>query len=64
MAKMTDIKKMSDADLAKMVSEKREAVRAFRFGTGREKVGEWRENRKDVARGLTELNFRAQAKTE
>lgn len=61
---MTDIKKMNDTDLAKMVSEKREAVRTFRFGAGREKVGEWRENRKDIARGLTELNLRAKAKTE
>lgn len=59
MTKMTDIKKMKEADLAKMISEKRETVRGFRFGTGGSNVGELREARKDVARALTELNLRA-----
>lgn len=63
---MNDIKKMKDADLAKMVAEKREVVRTFRFGTGGSNVGELREARKDVARALTELNLRAkgESKTE
>ena len=67
MTKMNDIKKMKDADLAKLVSEKREVVRGFRFGTGSKNVGELRESRKDVARALTELNLRAkgtETKTE
>ncbi len=64
MTKMTDIKKMKDADLAKLVSEKREVVRSFRFGQGGANVGELREARKDVARALTELNLRAQGEVK
>lgn len=58
MTKMTEIKKMKDQDLAKMVSEKREVVRSFRFGTGSKNVGELRSAKKDIARALTELNGR------
>ena len=54
-----DIKTKTPADLAKLVAEKREALRAFRFGGAGAKtknVREGRALRKDVARILTALN--------
>jgi ribosomal protein L29 len=59
MTKMTDIKKMKDEELTKLVSDKREVVRTFRFGTGGKNVGDLRGARKEVARALTELKSRA-----
>lgn len=57
---MNDIKKMKDSELATFVSEKRESIRAFRFGTGGRDFRAKRASRKDVARGLTELQARRQ----
>lgn len=61
MTKMNDIRKMKDADLVKLVSEKREVARAFRFGTGGRDVQGKRAARKEVARALTELQARRNA---
>lgn len=52
---------MKDAELAKLVSDKREVVRTFRFGQGGKNVGELRSARKDVARALTEMQSRTTA---
>ena len=61
MTKMTDIKKMKDSELVALVTEKREATRAFRFGTGGKDVSAMRTARKDVARALTELKARKES---
>lgn len=61
---MKDLQKKSEADIAKLVAEKREELRALRFGasgSGTRDVRAQRNTRKDIARGLTELNKRAQA---
>ncbi|MCB9818757.1 50S ribosomal protein L29 [Candidatus Nomurabacteria bacterium] len=58
MAKMNEIKKMKDTELASLIKDKREVLRNFRFGTGGKDVGAMREARKDVARSLTELKTR------
>lgn len=58
---MADFKKYTEAELAKEVAEKREALRAIRFGSAGSRsrnVREGRELRKEVARLLTELNSR------
>ena len=55
---------MSDTDLIKLLSEKREAGRVFRFGVSGSKVKNVKEGinlRKDTARILTELSLRAKA---
>ena len=57
--KKIDVKGKNKGELEKTLQEKREAIRVFRFGTagGRAKnVKEGRNNRRDVARILTELN--------
>lgn len=62
--KSKDLKTKTPADLAKLVSEKREALRAFRFGGAGAKtknVREGRAIRKDIARILTALNSRKEA---
>ncbi len=62
--KMKDITTKTPADLAKLASEKREALRVFRFGTAGAKtknVKEGRAIRKDVARILTALNAKKSA---
>jgi ribosomal protein L29 len=51
----------TEKDLLKMLSEKREALRAFRFGISGSKVRNIKEGRalkKEIARVLTELNSR------
>jgi len=56
---MKDITTKTPADLRKMVAEKREALRAFRFGGAGAKTKNVREGRvirKDIARILTALN--------
>ena len=61
MAKKTDFKKYSVEDLHKEIAEKREALRAFRFGSEGSRTRNVREGRglrKDVARLLTEVNAR------
>lgn len=58
---MTDIKKKSVEDLAKFLTEKREAVRAFRFdvaGSAKKNVKDAMIAKKDIARALTELRAR------
>lgn len=58
---MADLKKYSVQDLQKEVAEKREALRAFRFGEAgsrQRNVREGRTLRKDIARLLTEMNSR------
>jgi len=57
--KMKDITTKTSADLAKLVSDKREALRVFRFGAAGAKtknVKEGRAIRKDIARIMTALN--------
>lgn len=59
---MADFKKYSVDDLKKEITEKREALRVFRFGEAGSRsrnVKEGRTIRKDVARLLTELRARA-----
>lgn len=58
---MTDVKKQSTDDLKKAVSEKRSALRNFRFGGAGSRtrnVREGRTLRKEIARMLTELSAR------
>lgn len=57
--KIKDIKSKTNSDLMKLLGEKREALRVFRFGTTGSKtknVKEGRELRKDIARILTTIN--------
>lgn len=58
---MEEIRKKSDADLTKFIAEKREALRALRFGgagSGMRDVKSIKNTRKEVAQALTELNAR------
>ena len=55
---MKEIKKMSESDLLKMVEEKKESIRSFRFNAAARDVREVRKDKKDIARALTELNNR------
>jgi ribosomal protein L29 len=58
---MADIKTTSAEELIQQIAEKREALRAFRFGGAGSRtrnVREGRTLRKDIARMLTELNAR------
>jgi ribosomal protein L29 len=60
--KKTDFTKEKDADLMKTFAEKREALRAFRFGTAGSTTRDVKAlhiNKKDVARILTELKARS-----
>ena len=61
MATKTDFKKYTVEDLHKEIADKREALRAFRFGEAGSRsrnVREGRNHRKDIARMLTEMNAR------
>jgi ribosomal protein L29 len=61
--KIKEIKTKTSQDLTKLLTEKREALRVFRFGTSGSKtknVKEGRELRKDIARILTVLNTNKQ----
>lgn len=63
---MKDIKEKKDTELATLLSEKREEVRVFRFGTTGSKVRDVRAQRKTrrtIARILTEVTAR-RAKTQ
>ncbi|TAK57815.1 50S ribosomal protein L29 [Patescibacteria group bacterium] len=56
---MSDFKKMNDADLAKTLKEKREALRVFRFGVAGSKTRNVKEAsvlRRDIARVMTEIS--------
>ncbi len=58
---MKDIKEKKDTDLFKLLSEKEDALRVFRFGVSGSKtrnVREGRAIRKDIARIKTELSLR------
>lgn len=58
---MKEIKKTSAEDLMKLLNEKREAVRAFRFditGSAKKNVKAKMTARKEIARILTEENLR------
>ncbi len=59
--KSNELKKMSEKELAKLLTEKQKAVRQFRFDVSGSKVKNLKEGgntRKDVARILTELSLR------
>lgn len=63
---MKDLKKKTVKDLEKMLAERREDARKFRFDISGSKIKDVREGnnaRKDVARLLTELNARRGADT-
>lgn len=56
-----DLKKSKIEDLKKMLAEKKESLRNFRFGIAGSKVRNTKEGRnlkKDIARILTELHLR------
>jgi ribosomal protein L29 len=59
--KIKEITNKTHADLAKMLSEKRESLRVFRFGAAGAKsknVREGRAIRKDIARIMTVMNVK------
>lgn len=58
---MKDIAQKKDAELETFLTEKREEIRTFRFGTVNRDVRAVRENKKTVARVLTEMNKRRAA---
>lgn len=63
---MADLKKYSVEDLQKEIAEKRESLRAFRFGSAGSRSRNTRSGRnlrKDIARLLTEANARKIAQT-
>jgi len=59
--KIKELNKMNDADMSKMLTEKREALRVLRFnvsGSTTRNVHEARMLRRDIARILTEARTR------
>jgi ribosomal protein L29 len=63
---MKDLKGKSEKELQKMLHEKHEASRAFRFGISGSKVRNMKEGRglrKEVAQIMTELNRKGGEKT-
>ena len=67
MAKKTNFTNHTPEDLAKFVSEKREALRMSRFagaGSKNHNVKEARTIRKEIARALTEANAHKLAATK
>jgi ribosomal protein L29 len=64
---MADFSKQDIAELKKLLADKRETLRLFRFhgaGSRSRNVREGRETRKDVARLMTELRARELASTK
>ena len=62
---LKDIAHKTQADLAKMVADKRESLRTFRFGSAGAKVKNVKEGktlRRDIARILTVMNATKEAK--
>ena len=56
-----DYKSKTDGDLAKMIAEKRQAIRDFRFaisGSKTRNVKEGRQIKRDLARVMTEISLR------
>jgi ribosomal protein L29 len=67
MSNMKEIRKKDDKGLVAYVGEKREEVRAFRFGTagaGTRNVRAVRFAKKEIARALTELNARKRTESK
>lgn len=61
---MKDIKNKTEQDLRKLIQEKRDILRDFRFGstgskTKNVKIG--RTTKKDIARIMTEISIRSKA---
>lgn len=59
---MTDLNKETEGNLNKMLADKREGLRVFRFegeGSRRRNVREARNLRREIARILTELRARS-----
>jgi len=59
-----DLKEKNDQDLEKLLLEKRNALRNFRFNTSSSKLKNVKEGktvRKDIARVLTEITMRKKA---
>ena len=59
--KYTELQKKTDADLKKVLVEKRRAIKDFRFGLAGSKIRNVKEGehqRRDIARILTELRAR------
>ncbi len=64
---MADLKSQAIEDMQKDIAQKREALRAFRFGGAGSRtrnVREGRTLRKEIARLLTEINSRKVAQTK
>ena len=62
---MKEFKGKSAVELKKLLNEKREALRAFRFNMAGSKVRDVKvgaKNRKDIARILTEMTLHAKNK--
>ena len=62
-----ELQQKSDADLVKLVLEKREELRIFRFGTAGSSMRNTkaiRNTRRDIARLLTEANVRTRKSNE
>ncbi len=58
--KSTELQKKKDADLLKLLKEKKEALREHSFGSaGASKGVSPRNTKKDIARILTEMSSRA-----
>ncbi|MEK7115413.1 MAG: 50S ribosomal protein L29 [Patescibacteria group bacterium] len=58
---MSELKSKKIEDLTKLLAEKREAIRMFRFGISGSKVKNLKEGanlRKDIARIMTEIRAR------
>ncbi len=55
---MKDIKKKDDKGLVSFIAEKREEIRAQRFGVGTRNVKALRTAKKEVAQALFELSHR------
>jgi len=63
--KMKEITNKNASDLTRLMTEKKEALRAFRFGSAGAKakdVKEGRNLRKDIARIMTEMQKNAKLK--
>jgi ribosomal protein L29 len=64
---MKEIRKKDEKGLIAYINEKREEVRAFRFGVAgasTRNVRAVRASKKEIARGLMELGARARSKSE
>ncbi len=60
---MKEIQKKDDKNLVAYVQEKREEVRAYRFGAGTRNVKALRTAKKEIARSLFELSTRTRVQS-